>query len=115
MLLHYGTQIPKDFMQFVDASLDLPNFIFTFLDEGLLMGEFRGRQLRMEDLSLALFNSAVVLRPMSKVVKLSIGQSKSESQGYVLLFHGNLDTLYDRSLALRGYLLRTLERDEREL
>lgn len=30
-------------------------------------------------------------------------------------FHSNLDTLYDRSLALCGDLLRTLERDEREL
>lgn len=33
----------------------------------------------------------------------------------MFFFHGNLDTLYDRSLALCGNLLRTLERDEGEL
>jgi hypothetical protein len=31
----------------------------------------------------------------------------------MFFFHGNLDTLYDRSLALCGDLLRALERDER--
>lgn len=33
----------------------------------------------------------------------------------MFLFHGNLDTLYNCSLALRGDLLCALERDEREL
>lgn len=63
VLLYDSTQIPEYFVQFVDAGLDLPNFSFTFLDKGFLMRKFGGRQLRLEDLSLALFDSAAVLGP----------------------------------------------------
>jgi len=54
----------------MNAGLDLPNLIFTFLDESFLVSKFSGRQLRMEELSLALFDSAVVLRPVSEVVNV---------------------------------------------
>ena len=54
----------------MNAGLDLPNFSFTFLDESFLMSKFSGRQLCLEELSLALFDSAVVLRSVSRVVNI---------------------------------------------
>jgi hypothetical protein len=60
----------------MNASLNLPNLGFTFLDECFLVSKFSGRQLGLEELSLALFNSAVVLRPVSRVA--NIKTSKDE-------------------------------------
>ena len=50
----------------MNASLDIMDLGFTFLDKGFLVSELCGRQLRLEDLSLSLFDSAVVLRSMSR-------------------------------------------------
>lgn len=80
------------------------------------MGEFRRRQFRLEDLSLALFDSTVVHRPMPKMVELSTGQSGRVRHVLpMFLFHRNSGTLYDCSLALCRDLLRTLESNKREL
>lgn len=72
----------------------------------------------LEYLSLALFDSAVIICSVSGVIDLRASQKRLRCWDDVLsmfFFHGNLDTLYDRSLALCGNLLRTLERDEGEL
>lgn len=74
LLLHDSTQVPEDFMQFMNPGLDLPNLVFAFLDKGFLVGKLSGRQLCLEDLSLALLDSAVVLCPAPGVIKLRTGQ-----------------------------------------
>jgi hypothetical protein len=98
----------------MNASLDLSDLGFTLLDECFLVSKFGGRQLRLEDLSLSLLDSAVVLLPMSRVDNLDGNPQGRESGAQsdvlaVFFFHSNLDPLYDRSLALRGDLLRTLK------
>ena len=55
----------------MDASLNFPNLSFTFLDKGFLVSKFGRGQLRLEDLSLSLFDSAVVLWPVSRMVNLN--------------------------------------------
>ena len=57
----------------MNAGLDLPNLIFTFLDESFLVSKFSGRQLCLEELSLALFDGAIMLRPVSEVVNIRNG------------------------------------------
>ena len=76
LLLDDSTQVPKDLMQFMNAGLNLPNLGFTLLDESFLVGKFSRRQLCLKELSLALFDSAVVLGPVSRVV--NIRTSKDE-------------------------------------
>ena len=116
MLLDDSTQIPKDFVQFMNTGLDLPNLSFTLLDEGFLVSKLRGRQLRLEDLSLALFDSTVVLRPVSDVINIRTSENRKTKASSdilaVFFFYSNPDTLYDCALTFRGDLLRALERDE---
>ena len=80
LLLDDSTQIPKDFVQFMDTGFNLPNLSFTLLDECFLVSELRGRQLRLEDLSLALFDSAVVLRPVSDVINIRTREDKKSGR-----------------------------------
>jgi len=102
----------------MNPGLDLSNLGFALLNKGFLVSKLSGRQLRLEDLSLSLLDSAIVLRPVSRVVNLSWYQLGRESEApsdilAVFLLHSNLDSFYDCSLAFRGDLLRTLERDKR--
>ena len=81
MLVDNGTEIPKDFVQFMNTGLDLPNLGFAFLDQGFLVSKLCGRQLRLEDLSLPLFDSAVVFWPVSKAVKVNQNRSGGKRTG----------------------------------
>ena len=69
-----STQIPEDLVQLVNAGLNFPNFCFTFLDEGFLVSKLGGRQLCLEDLSLALFDGTIVLRPVSGAANVRTNQ-----------------------------------------
>lgn len=60
----------------MNAGLDLPYLSFTFLYESFLVSKFSGRQLGLEELSLALLNSAVVLWPVSRVVNIRPGKDE---------------------------------------
>jgi len=75
-----STQIPKDLVQFMNAGLDLPNLGFTFLNESFLVSKLSGRQLCLEDLSLALFDSAIVLRPVSRAVRIRTRRGEKVEQ-----------------------------------
>ena len=102
----------------MNASFDLPNFCFAFLDKGFLVSKLSGRQLRLENLSLALFDSAVMLWSVPNVIDIRTKQERtigSSDTLSVFLFHGNSNTLYDCPLAFCGDLLRTLERNQGEL
>ena len=57
----------------MNAGLDLPYLSFTFLYESFLVSKFSGRQLCLEELSLALFDGAIMLRPVSEVVNIRNG------------------------------------------
>jgi len=60
----------------MNSGLDLSDLSFTFLDESFLMSKFSGRQLRLKELSLALFDSAVMLWPVSRAINIRPGKGE---------------------------------------
>ena len=54
LLLHQRTEVAEDLVQFVDATLDLPNLRLALLDHALLERKLLWGQLVLENLCLAL-------------------------------------------------------------
>jgi hypothetical protein len=60
LFMYKCTEITKNLGEFMNASLDLSNLSFAFLDEGFLVCEFMQGELRLQGLSLQLLGCSLL-------------------------------------------------------